>query len=95
MNRTAPNSCYPKAHVLVVQPGEVVERPPPWSIMAAPRPSPGGAPLARVETVCVGKSGIGGLRGNGLSPLLDLGDLLCFEASQHLRLPHVLYRRGH
>lgn len=27
MNRTAPNSCYPEAHVPVVQPGMVVEGP--------------------------------------------------------------------
>lgn len=66
------------------------------SIEAAPHPSLGGALLARVETVCVGKSGMGGLRVwcSGLSPLLDLGDLVYFEASQHLSLPHVLHGRG-
>ena len=71
-------------------------RDPYHSIEAAPRPSLGGALLARVETVCVGKWGMGGLRawGSGLSPLLDLGDLVCFEASQHLSLPHILHRRG-
>lgn len=82
MNRTAPNSCYPEAHVLVVQPGMVVEGPLPQH-RGSSTSQPWGSFLARVETVCVGKSGMGGLRVwcSGLSPL-DLGDLVYFEASQ-------------